>query len=1153
MSYGSSTTSDEFVPGRKLLVHLAENGHSFEIECDGSTYVEAIQRSIESICRVHLSDQLLLCLNVSLDSQQTLAHYKLPQDDREVFLYNKSRLFADSPKPEAETIDLPKVTLPSASQSAHPLDEASDPAMKALACYERQFRYHFQYANAIYGCAQTKLEVSKRLLREQQVQERALEIAKGNLNLTFRKLQQRYNEFNTYFNQQHRCHSALINNFERDVERLRSVKLLPLLQTDSRKCLLDLVKENDLRKWADNCFSSHKHFENKVSQFKINFSELKRKVDNVFSGMNSANIKGLELMVKEHQKVFNEQKSLMQSLSKDVSTVKKLVDDCLNCQLSTSVRPHDAVSALGPMYEVHEKNHLPKLQNCDNVMAKLLDKSLAKKNEMNMLIHFCMQKLKSAQLSIKDTMNELHAFFEVMGHKEKEFENLKVINAVGHAYRACLAEVVRRKSSKKLYMGLAGQLQERLAAEREVEIRRREGFLKSWSKYIPRDVLASMGLFDSPNPCNVNMDTFDSNLLDIDAFDVDRFAPQSLIGIFPRFERSKSGKICLTTLTDSSNLTLVDENLCDLPEKVDFEAMTEQYLPVDISGTSKLEVENARLKADLASAITLICSLRAETAYETIDGLDPDDMLKTMNEKTAEALHSKDEYIKQLQSILNMKGLQCLTYEKRIHELEQRLADQYQEGQKVSANKIASDSLLSDLKIGGYAADIYGAGEAQNPCISTVSMEEASCISASGDPCLDLMGTGQSKLGEVGDGMIDLSGMLNMSSADPSVNVIDTSMVEPSHDEHEGGDIDEERVSHVDRHEIGETKKTDMKPIQGISDVSAKVADMFSDGTAVNLDANSKPRDNIVSDLQNALAEKSIQCDISENKHKVALEEISSLKRDLEIKLNLLDESQVNCAHLEKCLHEAREEARTNLCTAERKASEYNALRATALKMHSLLERFRNCVTGFDKVINFADSLHTFALSLGSGSIDDGQADISAKFKTCILIISEKAGLLIESVEHSKKQVEDQSELIYSLYRKLQIEKQACKEKISFNRFEVHELAAFVLNCSGNYEAINRNCPNYYLSSESVALFTEHSSKPAYIIGQIVHIEKQIVRPPSSQKATQESLTEPLCLESSSRLSVGVNKSNPYELPVGCEYFIVTIAMLPEAIHSSAS
>lgn len=140
---------------------------------------------------------------------------------------------------------------------------------------------------------------------------------------------------------------------------------------------------------------------------------------------------------------------------------------------------------------------------------------------------------------------------------------------------------------------------------------------------------------------------------------------------------------------------------------------------------------------------------------------------------------------------------------------------------------------------------------------------------------------------------------------------------------------------------------------------------------------------------------------------------------------------------------------------------------------------------------------------------------------------------------------------------------QTNKEKISFGRLEVHEIAAFVLNSSGNYEAINRNCPHYYLSAESVALFTDHlPSRPSYIVGLVVHIERQTVRSSTPSTTTTTSvradhdrdLLDILTSDTgTSRLSLnsGSTTTNPYGLPVGCEYFVVTVAMLPDTtIHS---
>lgn len=76
----------------------------------------------------------------------------------------------------------------------------------------------------------------------------------------------------------------------------------------------------------------------------------------------------------------------------------------------------------------------------------------------------------------------------------------------------------------------AGQLAEKLARKREAEVARREEFLRVQSMYIHREVLQAMGLFENPSQCIVNIAPFDTNLLDIDINDVERYAPESLVG-----------------------------------------------------------------------------------------------------------------------------------------------------------------------------------------------------------------------------------------------------------------------------------------------------------------------------------------------------------------------------------------------------------------------------------------------------------------------------------------------------------------------------------------------------------------------------------------------------------------------------------------------
>lgn len=1149
----SCSITEVLVHEGKLLVHISENGHSFELDCNENSPVEAVMRFIESAAGINFNDQLVLCLDMKLEPQKLLSAYRLPSDDKEVFIFNKLRLQSNSPPPSPEQVDVLEVAdppPPALSQDPHPLDDAPDPALKALPSYERQFRYHYHRGHAIYIRTQAKIEMCERLLREQKVQERAVEVGRGNLEQYYRVINQNYNDFMKRYSQQQRVHSDLLANFGRDIEKLRSVKLHPSLQTATCKCLLDFVKEEHLRKSAETCSNSHRQFENKVSQFKQIFDDVKRRVEELLNTRASLPIKNLEMMIKEHQRFINEQKSIMQSLSKDVSTVKKLVDDCLSCQLSSSLRPHDAVSALGPMYDVHDKSHLPRMQACDRSISKLLDFCQDKKNEMNVFVHNYMQKITYVSYVIKDAKLQFPVFREAMVRQDDIFADLKLVRGIGPAYRACLAEVVRRKASMKLYMGMAGQLAERLATKREVEVRRREEFLKANSVYIPRDILGSMGLYDTPNQCDVNIAPSDTNLLDIDISDLEVYAPEYLAGL-------RKGEKPVN-VRDGSHSVEAEEIVLDALDREDPEELHEGCELVEIAGTSKMEVENAKLKAELASAIALICSLCPEMEYESLDDSKLDGVLKNAAEKTAEALHLKDEYGKHIQAMLKAKQMQCVSYEKRIQELEQRLSDQYLMKQKHSNGKDVSDFALLVEKADDCKPESSGGGETHMPCISTSEpMDEVSCVSNSFDAKLALLNRQPSKGREgVDENMLDSSGMLNPP--------LDSSMMEP----------------HREELPINEKDGKYKMPGQlGMSMTNSSTAESMPephnilpcDATA-DSGLDPKVSSELVLKLQSALADKSDQLSETQTKLKAVMEEVVMLGRELEMRQKLLDESQMNCAHLENCLHEAREEAQTHLCAADRRASEYSALRASAVKLRGLFERLRSCVFASEGAGGFADSLRTLAQSLAN-SISDNEDDGTAEFRKCIRVLADRVAFLSRhreelldknrkvelAHEQLKKELEEKKELVKTLYTKHQLEKQANKEKISFSRLEVHEIAAFVLNSAGHYEAINRNCSNYYLSAESVALFTDNlPRRPSYIVGQIVHIERQTAKPlppaatrPGQGKADQvdrltfDTGTDRLALNS------GSTTSNPFGLPIGCEYFIVTVAMLPDtSIHS---
>lgn len=313
----ASSVAEGSVYEGKLLIHIAENGHSFELDCTGTTLVDSVIRFTQSVSGINYSDQLVLCADTKLDPQRPLSAYKLPCNGREVFVFNKGRLQTSSPPPPLEEVNILEITdppSPSSSTHPHPLDNSPDPAMKALPSYERQFRYHFQCGNSIYARTYAVYEMCLRFLAEIKVQESAIEVARANLEQYYKVVNQNFADFMKRYTHQNRAHSDLLVNFERDLERLRSIKLHKNLQKDARKCLLDFLEEEELRRAAENCKSSHKQFETKILQFKQTFEEVKQKVEDLFCGKSSLSARNLERSVKEHQRYINEQRSIMQSL-----------------------------------------------------------------------------------------------------------------------------------------------------------------------------------------------------------------------------------------------------------------------------------------------------------------------------------------------------------------------------------------------------------------------------------------------------------------------------------------------------------------------------------------------------------------------------------------------------------------------------------------------------------------------------------------------------------------------------------------------------------------------------------------------------------------------------------------------------------------------
>ncbi|CAF1835300.1 unnamed protein product [Brassica oleracea var. botrytis] len=104
-----------------------------------------------------------------------------------------------------------------------------------------------------------------------------------------------------------------------------------------------------------------------------------------------------------------------------------------------------------------------------------------------------------------------------------------------------------------------------------------------------------MGLYDTHTQCDVNVAPYDTTLINIEMADVDRYASEYLAGLHSKVASSRSS---LSMSSDSETEEIGIDSFDD------YLAASEL---VEIATTSKMEVGNAKLKADLASAISRIC------------------------------------------------------------------------------------------------------------------------------------------------------------------------------------------------------------------------------------------------------------------------------------------------------------------------------------------------------------------------------------------------------------------------------------------------------------------------------------------------------------------------------------------------------------------
>lgn len=303
-----------------MLIHVAESGRSYELDCVGATTVEVVQNTLTALTGVPAAEQMLICKDTRLEASRTLASYSLPAEDCHCFLFNRARLLPDTPGPppeEEEPIEVQWPPEPSlANEGRHPLDGSPNPLLRALPTYERLFRYHLQRGEEVFRASQARYDACRRLVQEQHVQGLALESASSNMGLYYRHICAQHADFTAQFAARHAAHAELLASFGADMERLRACDLHPALRerNPSRRTLLDCVKQDALRRWRDECAVGHAQLAGKVGELRAQFAAIQRSVEELLHMAPDVDVEQLEQRLERSHKLVQEQASILQSL-----------------------------------------------------------------------------------------------------------------------------------------------------------------------------------------------------------------------------------------------------------------------------------------------------------------------------------------------------------------------------------------------------------------------------------------------------------------------------------------------------------------------------------------------------------------------------------------------------------------------------------------------------------------------------------------------------------------------------------------------------------------------------------------------------------------------------------------------------------------------
>ena len=343
-----------------------------------------------------------------------------------------------------------------------------------------------------------------------------------------------------------------------------------------------------------------------------------------------------------------------------------------------------------------------------------------------------LQTIASQQSRIREARDQLAVFGNALERQAAGVEALLAGRRLAAAYKACLAECVRRGAFGERYAHSAARLAEGMGRFREKEMATRESFRHHVERHVPAAVLERLGLLQAPAHCQVNVPGGEeAALARVSVEEVRRL-------LLPWGSASGSGS---SLLGDAAAAATPRQEASDAARQQQQEEAAAAEAEHEGGGNfedamASLRMENARLRADLASQIALDClrmeiepavPVAASAAASASSGeaggggggaaAAQPSLSAAAAQKFERALATKDGLIQELGGAVSAAQAQAASYARRIAALEAQL-QQATAAARAATGRDAAGAQATPLPEPSQATEEGGGQEQPAPSVS---------------------------------------------------------------------------------------------------------------------------------------------------------------------------------------------------------------------------------------------------------------------------------------------------------------------------------------------------------------------------------------------------------------------------------------------------